>query len=379
MKFYNYKGDAIFDSSEDVGNPVLFNFSELSETFPLNSNITKSYGKITDVMGEYQYVGGICVNKKIYCAPNQASSILVCDTENDIIYNIGKDLGTTRFKYTGLVYWKGYVYTIPRGVNTMLRIDPISDDVTIIGLKTNYPLAPHGDYRDSHHYNGVISDNGYMYCPPAYSSDKLLKIDMDSFECEELPFESSVVSTWVGCVKYPDENKIIFLANTANNGGKTVFRIWDCNTDTYTDVVSNGKRACYDMVYDPRYNSFIGFYPTHCFALSLTDYSIIDSGVKNGLSTGYGVSIGLDGHYYHIEGATVYEVVFDGTTFTWQNNITTSDNVGSSTPLHAGQAVDNNGNIYGIPGSGAMTKLTFNNVVKGWSDYIVSSQYYGKY
>ncbi len=384
MRLYDYTGAVVFDSAREtgeVGTSAPFNFSAISEAAAVNTGLTKSYHAISGVLGELQYVGGICVNKKIYCAPNKAQSILVYDTEAERLYTIGDSLGNFKFKYTGAVYWQGYVYLIPRGVNTMLRIDPISDDVTVIDLGTTYPVTPYGDYRDSHHYNGAISEDGFLYCPPAYSSNKLLKINMRNFEWEELDFNSSDVSTWIGCVKHPTQNKIIFLSTK-------VFRVWDCDTDTFTDVNDGVTRPCYDMVYDPRYEAFIGFYSRigeaqggggNIFALKTSDWSCIDSGYINYLGTGYGASIGPDGHYYHIEGAGVYDFTFDGTSFVQQTSITTSDNVGSGRTLNAGQAIDNDGNIYGIPGNGVLTKLTFGNVVKGWPDAIVSSQYYGKY
>lgn len=377
MKLYDYQGNVIADISGTSNEmPVDFNFTALTDAFTANSSVTKTYNAISDDFGTLQYVGAICVNDKIYFAPNTANNILVYDTKTSLIYKIGADLGNQAFKYTGLVAWKGFVYVIPRGVNNMLKINPITDEVSIIDLGTTYPVSPYGDYRDSHHYNGVISDDGYMYLPPAYSSNKLLKIDMSDYSWQELDFASSTVSTWIGCVKHPTENKIIFLSTK-------VFRVWDCDTDTYTDVIDGTSRACYDMVYDPRYNSFIGVYESggggHIFALKLDDYTCIDSGWINYLSNGYGISLGVDGKYYHLEGQRAFNFIFDGSAFTQQTSITTSDNVGDATPYFAGQAIDNNGNIYAVPASGKMTKLTFSDVVKKLPDYIVSSQYYGKY
>lgn len=353
-----------------------FNFSPITDAIGANTESTAILEKLTEPLGNLQYVGGICANKKIYMAPNTASQIMVYDTINNYHYFIGADLGEQAFKYTGWVAYGGYLYSIPRGVNNFLRVDPVTDEVTIIELDTKYPIAPYGDYRDSHHYNGVISDDGFMYLPPAYSSDKLLKINMEDFTHEELDFTSDDVSTWIGCVKHPTENKIIFLSTK-------VFRIWNCENDTYTDIVDGTTRSCYDMVYDPRYNSFVGVYPNHVFALSLADNSIdnsiIDSDYINYMSTGYGVSLGLDGAIYHLEGKTAYKFTFNGTIFTQEDSITTSENVGSTTPYLAGQAIDNKGDIYGIPASGSLVRLKFSGLTREVPDYIVASQYYGKY
>lgn len=349
-----------------------FNFSAMTDAIVMNTSISAVLEKLTEPLGTLQYVGGICANKKIYCSPNTADSILVYDTEREYYYKIATDLGSQSFKWTGFVAWNGLLYAVPRGVNQMLQVNPVTDEVKIVELKTEYPVTPYGDYRDSHHYNGVISDDGFMYLPPSYSSDKLLKINMEDFTHEELDFTSDDVSTWIGCAKHPTENKIIFLSTK-------VFRIWNCEDDTYTDIVDGTTRSCYDMVYDPRYNSFVGVYPNHVFALNLADSSIIDSGYINYLSTGYGICLGADGKYYHLEGAKAFVFSFNGKAFTEESSITTSENVGSSTPVLAGQAIANNGDIYGIPASGSMIRLKFSGVVRELPDYIVSSQYYGKY
>lgn len=360
------------DFKEHFPRQSKFNFTPLTGAITVNTDGTATLEKLADPLGTLQYVGGICANKKIYMAPNTASQIMVYDTVNDYYYFIGSGLGDQAFKYTGWVAYGGYLYSIPRGVNNLLRVDPVTDEVTIIDLDTEYPITPYGDYRDSHHYNGVISDNGYMYSPPAYSSDKLLKINMNDFTSEELDFTSEDVSTWIGCIKHPTEDKIIFLSTK-------VFRVWNCEDDTYIDIVSETERSCYDMVYDPRYDCFIGIYPNHIFALKLSDYTLIDSDYINYMSTGYGVTLGLDGAIYHLEGASAYKFFFDGSAFTQEATITTSENIGSVTPYLAGQAIDNEGNIYGIPGSGALVRLKFSKLTRGVPDYIVSSQYYGKY
>lgn len=358
--------------SGSVNNFAKFNFSCLTEIFKKNSSATAVYKKLSEPLGSLQFVGGICANKKAYFAPNTAQYILVYDTENKSTYKIADGLGDFAFKYTGFACWKGKVYAIPRGVNTMLQIDPQTDEVQIINLGTSYPEHENGDYRDSHHYNGVISNNGFMYLPPAYSSNKLLKINMTNFSWQEIPFTSSDVSTWIGCVKHPTENKIIFLSTK-------VFRIWDCETDTFKDVVSETERACYDMVYDPRHECFYGIYPNHIFAFFVSDNRIVDSEYINYISTGYGVSLGVDGKIYHLEGKNAFCFSFDGEMFKQLETVTTEDDLGSQTPTLAGQAIDNDGNIYGVPASGAMTVLEFSGVQQKFPDYIVSSAYYGKY
>lgn len=329
---------------------------------------------ISDDFGTLQYVGGICVNDKIYCTPNSADDILVYDIAEDNAYKVGSGLGTNSFKYTGQIYHGTKIYMLHRGVNNMVELNPNDDSYRIINLNLGYTVNPYGDYRDSYQYNGVVSNRGYLYQPPAYNNSDLLKIDMKTFEVQKLPFTSSAVSTWIGCVKHPTEDKIIFLSTK-------VFRIWDCSSDTYEDIIDGTSRWCYDMVYDPRYNCMIGVYPNHFFALMLDDYSVIDSDYRNYMSTGYGISLGLDGRYYHLEGKNAYYAIFDGESFTsgTAQYIAGSGDFGDATPYIAGQAIDTNGNIYGIPASGNMCRLSFDGVSKALDAKTVRSQWYGKY
>lgn len=353
--------------------PINFPVSRYAESIS-DKAVAGELIPVSDDFGTLQYVGGICVNNKIYCTPNGADNILVYDISYGKTYTIGSGLGTNQFKYTGQVFYKGKIYMLHRGTNYMIEVDPSDDSYRLINLGLGYTVNPYGDYRDSYHYNGVISDNGYLYQPPAYNNTDLLKINMDDFTVEKIPFTSSQVSTWIGCVKHPHENKIIFLSTK-------VFRVWDCDTDTYEDITDGTSRGCYDMVYDPRYNCFYGCYPNHVFALMLNDYSCIDSGYLNYQETGYGIGLGLDGKVYHLEGGSAYYYTFNGIEWTEYNMtyISTSENMGDSTPYVAGQAIDTNGNMYGIPASGCMSKLSFSGVENPIPEWMVSSQYYGKY
>lgn len=367
---YNLNGNAIIDGADIRA--VNFNFSSLVNILTANSGHV-TYSSASEILareGVLQYVGAICVNKKIYCCPNSSDHILVYDTVKEQTYFIAKGLGTNQFKWTGLVCYDGFIYTIPRGVNAMLRIDPITDDVRIIELGTNYAVNPYGNYKDSHHYNGVISDSGYLYCPPTYYSyptcDKLLKINMSDFTWEELSFP-------IGCsgaVKHPTEDKIFFMASSK-------FILWDCATDTYEEITT-GLSNCFDMIHDPRYpNYMIGVYGSGAFAYNMTNKSITTLSMQDS-SVGYGITLGLDGNYYHFDSGKVLSFSFNGSTLTEaQSHL--SYTTSGTTPYCAGQAIDNDGNIYGVPASGGFVKLAASGVVSKLPDYIVSSQYYGEY
>lgn len=360
--------------------PYNFNVYSMPASFPaemytdsISSDVTAgTLVPVSEDFGTLQYVGGICVNNKIYCTPNSADNILVYDIASGTTYTIGSGLGANQFKYTGQLVYKKKIYMLHRGTNNMIEVDPSNDSYRLIDLHLGYTVNPYGDYRDSYHYNGCMSDQGFLYQPPAYNNTDLLKINMETFEVQKIPFRSTDTSTWIGCVRHPNENKIIFL------GGK-VWRVWDCNTDTYTDIVHDNY-SCYDMVYDPRYNCFVGAVPNGWVALMLDDYSIIKSNYQNYMATGYGIAVGLNGRYYHLEGMSAYNIGFDGTAFDKTNNIINgTGDFGDATPYIAGQAIDTNGNIYGIPASGCMSKLSFSGVTKPLAPWMVSSQYYGKY
>src|SRR5699024_4572550 len=60
-----------------------FNFSPITDAITANGETTAIIEKLSEPLGTLQYVGGICANKKIYCSPNTADSILVYDTEKE--------------------------------------------------------------------------------------------------------------------------------------------------------------------------------------------------------------------------------------------------------------------------------------------------------
>lgn len=350
------------------GVPVYIPFEEYENCIDEQNISVNTLNKITNSFGNLQYVGGICVNNKIYCTPNTASQVLVYDITNQSTYMINTGMPVVHFKFTGQILYKGKIYMMHRGLNFMLEINPDDDSCRVITLDTKYSTSPVEDYQDSYHYCGAMSDEGFLYQPPAYNNQDVLKIDMRSFEVEKIRINANV---FTGAFRVPNENKIVFM-------GSTKWILWDCDTDTYTNL-ANMPSGCYDMVYDPRYNIMVGTTTSGVFiALKLDDYTLVTSDAVSGLATGYGISLGLDGKYWHLEGNKAYWAKYSNGTFI-TGSITSPDTFAGSTPYVAGQAIDTDGSIYGIPASGNMSKLSFNGVVDKLPDYIVSSQYYGKY
>ena len=193
-----YSGEKISNLVNDITPKrpkyVDFNFKIYEQVIAQNKGVAKvsEVEMLTDTLGSLQYVGGIYANGKIYFAPNTASQIMVYDTVHEYHYFIGQSLGDYPYKYTGFASYGSYLYPIPRGVNNILRVDPVTDEVVIIDLGLGYDISPFGDYRDSHHYCGVISDDGYMYVPPTgYNNvNELLKIDMQYYKVYKLSWSN---------------------------------------------------------------------------------------------------------------------------------------------------------------------------------------------
>lgn len=374
MALINGYGNPVSVGGSSVkAKPLEYNFSAYTEMLTKNSGVTpKAEFKSDDVFGDKMYCGGICANNKVYFVPNTADAVMVYDTVNDSIYFIGSGLGDFPFKYTGMVAYKGYLYCIPRGVNNIVRIDPVTDDVSIIELATSYPVQPYGDYRDSHHYNGCISDEGYLYSPPAYSSNKLLKINMDDFTHEEIDFTCDHSTTWTGCVNIPG-NKIVFLGNKG-------FRVWDCATDTIVaDVNAGGGLGIYDMVLDPRDGCLYGFGTNKLAKFDPSNNTYTNLQVINYLDSGtYGTVLGVDGNFYSIwQSGSVGYMGKDKLSYFCA--MVDDCNTEGMTVCSAGMVLANDGSIYSVPGNGRLIKVSFEGVTGRLPDYIVTGRYYGKY
>lgn len=378
MALYNGYGNPVNvgGSTSVKSKPLEYNFGAFVEMMEKNTGATpKAEFKSDAPFGDKVYCGGICSNNKVYFAPNTADAVMVYDTVNDYIYFIGSGLGNFPFKYTGMVAYHGYLYCVPRGVNNIIRIDPVTDEVSVIELGTNYPVNANSGsngYLNSHHYNGCISDDGYLYSPPAYASKKLLKINMDDFSHMELDFTCSHSTTWTGCVNIPG-NKIVFFGNKG-------FRVWDCATDTVVaDVDAEGSLGIYDMVLDPRDGNLYAYGSNKFVKFDLTTYKYSSFGWVNYLDNAYGTVLGVDGLFYTIGlNGRVYGMNKDNFSAMATKALTDCVTDGM-TACSAGMVLANDGSIYSVPGNGRLIKVSFENATGRLPDYIVTGRYYGKY
>lgn len=358
--------------ASNIDKAVAYNFSAYTAMLAKNTAATPTAEfKSENVFGDKMFCGGICANGKVYFCPNTASYVLVYDIANDYHYEIGAGLGNFAFKYTGMVAYKGKLYCVPRGVNDILCIDPVTDEVAKIALGTDYPVQQYNDYRDSHHYNGCVSDRGYLYSPPAYGNTDLLKINLDTFDAEKIAFTAAHSTTWTGGCNLPG-NKILFFGNKG-------FRVWDCTNDTIVaDVDAGGSLGIYDMVLDPRDKCMYGFGSNKLAKFDPNTNEYTNMGYINYIDNVYGTVLGIDGNFYSImqDGTVIWQ---DKDNFKASSSSLDATKTSGMTVCSAGMVLTNDGSIFSVPGNGRLIKVSFANAVGRLPDYIVSGKYYGKY
>lgn len=345
-----------------------FNFTNITDIMK-QTGITVSSEYISDDnFGDKQYCGGMCVNNKIYFCPNTANHILVYDIDNNYFYKIGDNLGLYPFKYTGMVQYGGFLFCVPRGVNDILRINPITDEVVKIELYTNYQENQTGTYTDSHHYNGCVDSNGNMYCPPAYiPNKKILKINLNTFETKELALDGITSTTFTGCCNIPNTNKILLLGNKE-------FVVWDCDTDTIESMTTFNIGDVYDMAYNNSDNCLYGFGKDRFVKYDITNKTAAIVATPS-IGATYGTMLGVDGKFYTV--AQTGRVCSSDTS--GNTNIIDTTYNSSMTVSSAGLVLGNDCNIYSVPGSDKAIRIKFEGAKGKIPNYITTSRYYGKY
>uniref|UniRef100_A0A7S2BQ23 Uncharacterized protein n=1 Tax=Octactis speculum TaxID=3111310 RepID=A0A7S2BQ23_9STRA len=157
--------------------------------------------------GQYKYGGGVyCARThKVFCIPSDADRVLVVDCgDGDAIRAIGEEFSQwTHNKWqNGFVSpHDGCIYAIPLNATAVLRIDPLSEEVSLVGTEAVRDLRKpeevfrppaHGDVisaeddemgakrevgvlvgRDKWE-GGVIGTDGRLYCMPMRSKSVLV-------------------------------------------------------------------------------------------------------------------------------------------------------------------------------------------------------------
>ena len=137
--------------------------------------------------GKQKWYGGLLgLDGCIYGIPNCATAVLRVDPRTQEVSTFGEaDLPDTPFgdqKYKwhgGVAHPNGYIYGVPSHSDCVLKIDPATQSVTTFGG----PIAS-GTYRPDGKYKyggAVIGSNGAIYCLPS-DADQVLKIDPDTEE-----------------------------------------------------------------------------------------------------------------------------------------------------------------------------------------------------
>lgn len=120
--------------------------------------------------GQWKWHGGLAAGDKIYGFPNNASDILVIDTRQGRVYTVGDEQVLQsgrhripqdgRYKYLGgaLTLDGRYAYLFPCDAERVLRIDTITDEVSLVG-----PELLDGENK---YQNGFVGRDGCLYGIP---------------------------------------------------------------------------------------------------------------------------------------------------------------------------------------------------------------------
>ena len=127
---------------------------------------------------KYKYLGGVLgPDGRIYCIPSDADYVLRIDPASCTAVEIGPEIGTRATHchishncnkwQNGFLAPDGLIYAIPLKSTAVLRIDPLNDEVDVVG----------GPYPGFEKWEGgVLSRTGAMYCMPL-KSKQVLKIN----------------------------------------------------------------------------------------------------------------------------------------------------------------------------------------------------------
>ena len=142
-------------------------------------------------ISEWKWHGGVlCKNGAIFCFPSHSSYALkintsLVDNQLDESYSLielpaTKD-GVQKYKWLGgAIGEDGAVYAMPCDTNSVLRIDPMTDETCLFGIT----CAGKNKWQ-----GGVLGPDGCIYAVPA-DADNILKIDTRS------PFDANSNNDW---------------------------------------------------------------------------------------------------------------------------------------------------------------------------------------
>jgi hypothetical protein len=172
----------------------------------------------------------------VFCLPCCAESLLQIDpaTQEVTLLGVGMECMKGEFKYHGGdLASDGCIYSIPANANSVLKINPKTSEVTTIG----------GPWEGRQKwYGGIMGANGCIYGVP-HCGDGVLKIDPSTQECTVVGAGTLELGKWKwhGGSANRDRTTIYGFPNNSD----TVLRI-DVATDTLSvlggpDVLKSGR------------------------------------------------------------------------------------------------------------------------------------------
>ena len=297
--------------------------------------------------GDEKFVGAVnCSDEMVCFIPNSSFKIMTMHYLEGNLEQWG-DIPGGSFKWTGGGCYNNSIYAFPRSSNYLLKIDVFRKDTEMIDLHTNY--------RDEHHYGGVLEDDGCVYQPPR-DCDFMQVIDLNRNIVRRIyvtPRIFRLKLRYCGSVAHP--NGYIYFIPERHE------RVIKFNpTSGRFDFIGDFIEEC--MVFGPAIAADGNIYGFSLYNGILEINTVADSVkmIKTNIKFGcYGTKLGINGRLYGIPGESE---------FIWEYDIKTGQIKTPGTRLPskkakcAGGATSRYGDIFTAPAFGSeIYKIGFQN------------------
>jgi hypothetical protein len=234
---YNYGGGVLAPNGRIYCMPISATNIGIINTF----NDTIDTTSISGLTGVSKYLGGVLApNGKIYCIPLRATNVGIIDPLTNTIDTTTISMSTyPDLSNTGLKFWggvlgtNGKIYCVPRAVNYVGIIDPITN--TFDSTSITFTSAQSGVTSEAY-ATGSLGSNGNIYFSPyaATSVMRLRPADNSLNFIDVSNYSNHGSGRWGGSACGPDGN--VYLM-PQNNG--FVVRIGVSN-ETVSTVFNTG-------------------------------------------------------------------------------------------------------------------------------------------
>jgi hypothetical protein len=172
------------------------------------------------VKGIAKWNGIAAVGSKLYCAPFQASTVLVIDSKTDRTVSTVECGVKGNGKWNGIAAVGSKLYCVPRGASSVLVIDSKTDTVSTIDCGV----------KGTNKWCGIAAVGSKLYCAPQNASTVLvIDSEKDTVSTIECGVKKGTVSKWNGIAAV---GRIIYCAP---QNSSTVLVI-DSKTDTVSTI-----------------------------------------------------------------------------------------------------------------------------------------------